>query len=212
MSTDLSSPRSRRRIPFWVVTALAMLPVWGFVYARAMTDTADAGDGPLGIGASVYTSNCATCHGATGDGIAGSGYPFNDDAARLTFPRIEDHLRFVDHGTDAYRIAGIGIYGDPHRPGGAHPTGGRNAMPAFGARGGGTLTDAELVAVVCHERFTLGGPDPIGGEFDRWCGTDAAAFAALINGDADLTTIHTIDDEIGEIGDRPAGVGGVGGG
>lgn len=186
-SIDTEPDRSRRwRAPWWAVAAVALMPIWAFMYARALTATA-AADGPLNLGARVYASNCATCHGATGGGVAGSGYPFSDGAALLTFPSIEDHVRFVYHGTDAYRVAGIDVYGDPDRPGGAHVTGARNSMPPFGTRAGGSLSDAELVAVVCHERYTLGGiessSESTGDEFDLWCTAESPPVAEL----ADIT-------------------------
>ena len=94
-----------------------------------------------------------------------------------TFPHIEDQLRWVDNGTDAYVTAGVEIYGDPNRPGGAHVTKAKGVMPGQA----GQLTDAQILAVVCHERFTLGGADPIGAnedEFDNWCADDSPAWTA----------------------------------
>lgn len=198
LSIDIERSRERRwRAPWWALAALALMPIWAFMYARALTGTAEASDGPLGLGATVYASNCATCHGATGGGVAGSGYPFDDGAALLTFPRIDDQLRFVYHGTDAYRIAGIDVYGDPERPGGAHLTGARNSMPPFGTNAGGSLTDAELVAVVCHERYTLGVIDPrselTGDEFDLWCSAESPPVAQL----ADITDAVRAPDSSG---------------
>ena len=56
-------------------------------------------------------------------------------------------------------------------------------MPAQGATAGGDLTDAEILAVVCHERYTLGGADPTSDEyaeeFEDWCSEEAPMFAAL---------------------------------
>ena len=77
-----------------------------------------------------------------------------------TFPHIEDQLRFVYFGSEQYSAAGVDIYGDPNREGGPHVVFGRNgaAMPAWG----GNLTDAEILGVVCHERYDLGGGDATG--------------------------------------------------
>ncbi len=90
------------------------------------------------------------------------------------------------YGTDRYRQAGVEIYGDPNRSGGPHLTGGRGSMPPFGAE----LTPAEIVAVVCHERFTLGGADPgsddFAAEYDTWCSPNAAVSAALLDGELEL--------------------------
>ena len=90
-----------------------------------------------------------------------------------TFPHIEDQLRFVYYGTALYNIAGVADYGNPDRPAGAHLTGARGPMPAWGERANGELTDPELLAVVCHERYTLGGADETveyAAEFAKWWG------------------------------------------
>ena len=44
--------------------------------------------------------------------------------------------------------------------GGPRTAGSLGAMPAQGTLAGGDLTDDEILAVVCHERYTLGGADP----------------------------------------------------
>ena len=67
-------------------------------------------------------------------------------------------------------------------------TGELGVMPEFGTQ----LTDAEIVAVVCHERYTLGGADPTSEEFENeyeaWCSPESPIFEALEAGDLDLTT------------------------
>ena len=100
-------------------------------------------------GAEVYTGNgCSGCHGPTGGG--GSGRPFADCAVVKTFPYIENQLEFVKLGSAGFTGQ---PYGDPNREGGAHIGGDFGQMPAFGA----TLTDAELLEVVRHEREVLSG-------------------------------------------------------
>ena len=101
---------------------------------------------------------CASCHGGSGEG--GVGYPFTGGEVLKTFPHIEDQLRFVYYGSEQYPAAGVDIYGDPDREGGPHVVLARNgaAMPAWG----GNLTDAEILGVVCHERYDLGGGDSAG--------------------------------------------------
>jgi mono/diheme cytochrome c family protein len=184
-SDPVAAARRRHTIPFWVLPALVLLPVFGFMYVRALAGDATTEPGPLSTGASLY-SKCASCHGATGQGVDGQGYPFSDGEVLATFPRIEDHLRFVYFGTDRYRSAGIDIYGDPNRPGGPHLTGERGAMPPFGDE----LSTADIVAVVCHERYTLGGADPANEEFideyEAWCSPDAPVHNAIESGALDL--------------------------
>ena len=67
------------------------------------------------------------------------------------FPNIADQVRYVYYGTEGYNAEDIDVYGNPDREGGAHVTGERGVMPAFGEQ----LSGAEIVAVVCHERFTI---------------------------------------------------------
>ena len=146
------------------------------VHVRPLADPDRGVDrsGPLGDGAEVYAANCSSCHGAGGEG--GIGYPFTGGEVLRTFPHIEDQLRFVYSGSAEYSAAGIAVYGDPDREGGVHATGARGQMPGFGAEAGGALTEAEILAVVCHERYTLSGADPTGQyleEYERWCSPEA---------------------------------------
>jgi mono/diheme cytochrome c family protein len=196
--------KRRRRIPFWAMAALSVLPVWAFMYARAVTQQPEEVAGPLGIGGEVYAS-CASCHGAGGGG--GVGYAFTGGEVLKTFPNIEDQLRYVYFGTAEYNLAGVDIYGNPDREGGPHVTGERGVMPQQGSTVGGSLTDYEILAVVCHERYALGGADPDGAyaeEFEQWCSEDSELFLALEGGEQSLATLHEMNDTIIPIGDAPA--------
>lgn len=198
--------KARRKIPFWAMTALTLLPVWAFMYARAVTTQAEEAAGPLAEGAAVY-SGCASCHGGSGEGVGGLGYQFSEGEVLKTFPNIEDQLRFVYWGSAAYNLEGIEIYGDPDREGGPHLTGARGVMPFQGADAGGALTDYELLGVVCHERYTLGGAGDdaaFADEFDRWCSEESVLFATLEAGGS-LLTLNEVDDTIIPIGQPAAG-------
>ncbi len=195
--------KSRRRIPFWAMAALGILPVWAFMYANAMTEQAEEATGPLGNGAEAY-SNCASCHGGGGGG--GSGYAFTGGEVLLTFPNIEDQLRYVYFGTAEYNLAGVSDYGNPDRPGGARVTGGQGVMPGQGESIGGSLSDYNILGVVCHERYTLGGADPAGEyaeEFELWCSDESEVFADLQAG-GHLDDLHERFEGILPIGDAPA--------
>jgi mono/diheme cytochrome c family protein len=191
--------KRRNRIPYWAMLALALLPLWAFMYARAVTTQAVEAAGPLAVGTETY-SVCASCHG--GDGSGGVGYPFTDGEVLKTFPHIEDQLRFVYYGSEQYAAAGVDIYGDPNREGGPHVVLGRNgaAMPAWG----GNLTDAEILGVVCHERYDLGGADPtdLATEYDQWCGEESEIFADLEAG-GDIRTLEQRFPDIIAIGEAP---------
>jgi mono/diheme cytochrome c family protein len=199
----VAAAKRRRKIPFWAMAALSLMPIWAFMYVRSMTEPPELVEGPMAIGEEVY-GNCSSCHGGAGEGV--SGPPFADGEVNLTFPHIEDQLRFVYFGTEGYNAAGVSIYGDPNREGGAHTAGSIGLMPAWG----GQLTDAEILAVVCHERYAFG-VDPAADaataeEFELWCSPESPMYAALEAGTplADLETVGIAGaEEMIDIGDAP---------
>lgn len=200
----VAAAKARKKIPFWAFATLSTLPLWAFMYVRALTPTTETIAGPLGVGATVF-GGCSGCHGAKGEG--GVGYQFSQGEVLKTFPHIEDQLRWVYSGSDAYAAAGVQIYGDPNRPGGAHITKAKGAMPQQGAKFGGALTEAQILAVVCHERYTLGGADPAGTyqtEYDNWCAPDAPAWTALEDGSATFDNIDTKVTGAIKVGQEPA--------
>jgi mono/diheme cytochrome c family protein len=187
----VAAAKSRRKVPYWAMLALSFMPIWGFMYVRSITAPGEEAAGPLGIGAETY-SGCQGCHGATGGG--GAGYPFAGGEVMKTFPHIEDQLRFVYWGTGGYQTAGVESYGNPDRDGGPHLTGGRGNMPQQGSSAGGALTDAEILAVVCHERYTLGGADPTSEtyleEYENWCSEESPVFTGLEDGSLTFENLH----------------------
>ena len=69
------------------------------------------------------------------------------------------------------------------------------------------LTEAEILAVVCHERYTLGGADPTGAyatEYANWCAPDAPAWLALEDGSATFANIDTKVTGAIKVGTEPA--------
>ena len=202
-SAVVAAYKRRRRIPFWAMVALSMLPVWAFMYARAVTQSPVEAAGPLGLGGEVY-GGCASCHGGGGEGAVG--YAFVGGEVLKTFPNIEDQLRFVYFGTSNYNIAGVESYGDPQREGGARIAGVKGPMPAQGEEAGGSLTDYEILSVVCHERYALGGADPAGAysaEFEEWCSEGSEIFTDLEAGGL-LSDLHDRFEGVLPIGDAPA--------
>lgn len=181
----VQAAKQRRKIPFWAMATLSLMPLWGLMYVRAVTEPPEVVEGPLGIGTEVYSS-CAGCHGAGGGG--GVGYAFSGGSVLQTFPKIEDQIRYVYYGTEGYNAASVDIYGNPDREGGPHVTGQRGVMPAFG----GQLTQYEIVAVICHERYDLGGADPTSeewaDEYETWCSEESPVFAELEAGTYDFTS------------------------
>ena len=121
-SPVVTAYKRRPKIPVWAMAALSLMPIWIFMYVRSLTAPPVVVAGPMGEGAEVY-SKCPSCHGGAGEG--GEGRPLHDGEVNLTFPNIEDQLRFVYFGTEGYNSAGItASYGDPDREGGGEHTAG----------------------------------------------------------------------------------------
>jgi mono/diheme cytochrome c family protein len=160
--------QNRRKIPFWAVPVLAVLPLWGFVYAGSLaTPEAELTDPELVLGEELY-GNCSGCHGANGEG--GSGRPLNGGEVLLTFPDIEDHIAWVAEGSALVGGAG-NPYGSPDRPGGQQVSGagGYGQMPGFA----GSLSEEEIRAVTRYEREVLSGGAAEGGEGGAGAGESA---------------------------------------
>jgi len=203
-ASHVQAARRRNRIPFWAMATLSLMPVWAFMYVRALTPSNDVNAGPLSVGAEVYNS-CANCHGAAGGGA--NGYKLSGGAVLRTFPRIEDQIRYVYYGTEDFKAAGVEIYGNPTRPRGPHITGASGAaMPPFGTQ----LTQTQIISVVCHERYTLSEADPTSdeyaAEYEAWCSEDAPVFGAVDRGEYDFTSpvAEPIEDhELIPVGPKP---------
>ncbi len=187
----VAAAKARKKIPFWAIATLSTLPLWAFMYVRALTPATEKLAGPLGDGATVYTGVPAATAAAV---KAVSATPFAGGEVLKTFPHIEDQLRWVYAGTEAYVAAGVQIYGDPepcrrrtcHQGKGSHAAARRKVRRQ--------LTEAQILAVVCHERFTLGGADAAGAdqkEYDNWCAPDSPAWTALEDGSATFDNIDT---------------------
>lgn len=206
-SPVVAAAKARKKIPFWAMATLSLLPLWVFMYARGLTPKEPKVTGPLGEGAVIFGGNCSSCHGAAGQGVSGLGYQFSAGEVLKTFPNIEDQLRFVYNGTLRYELAGVDIPGNPDRPGGPHITHARGVMPAQSTETGGGLTDAQILAVVCHERYTLGAADPLAAyqaEYDKWCSPTAPAWEGLETGQLTFANIADQLDGTLVVGTEPA--------
>ena len=196
----VAAAKSRKKIPYWAMATLSLLPIWMFMYARGLTPKEQKVEGPLGVGAALYTGQCSGCHGTAGEG--GVGYAFAGGEVLKTFPHIEDQLRWVYLGTKRYQEAGVQIYGNPEREGGAHVTGASGGqMPGWK----GNLSDAEILAAVCDARYELAGGDQESEEFALWCSPESEIYLALEEGGATFENVHEVFAEKGvmEIGSEP---------
>ncbi len=184
--------KTRKKIPFWAMATLSLLPVWAFLYLLAVSPQEREASGPMAVGAEVYGA-CASCHGAAGQG--GAGRVLHEGEVLKTFPHIEDMLNFVYTGSQPFVSANLAVYGDANRESGAHAplSYNGNGMPAQGEKWGGGLTDYEVLGVVCHERYAIGGADPKSeqwaGEHATWCSPESEIYAALEAGTVDYDTV-----------------------
>jgi mono/diheme cytochrome c family protein len=137
----IQAAKRRKRIPYWAMTALAALPLWGYVYVRTLEPPPAGESDPLVLGAEVYSGNCASCHGGTGGGVSAPG--FTDGAVVETWPDWRDHAAWVRIGTDGWPAP---TYGANEKP-----VGGGGTMPGWP-----TLTDQQIAEVVLHERELAG--------------------------------------------------------
>ena len=139
----IQAAKRRRRIPYWAMPVLAALPLWGYVYVRTLEPPPAGEDDPLVIGANTFSGNCASCHGGTGARI-GNAPALADGAVLATFGDWRDQAAWVRIGSEAWPAD---TYGDSQKPVG----GSGGVMPAWP-----TLSDAEIAAVVMHERELSG--------------------------------------------------------
>lgn len=135
----------RGPLPALLLVLLGAMAAWGFFYVK--TDARDLGVGgdrrseqappPAGAdGEAIYQTRCASCHQATGAGVAG------------TFPPLASSPWVKGDGETTARIVLFGVQG-PMRVGAATYQG---QMPRFAD----TLKDDELAAVVSYVRASWG--------------------------------------------------------
>ena len=135
--------KTRKRPPFWAAIALAALPVWGILYLNSVTKPVNKND-PLTLGASLYASNCQSCHGASGGG--GAGPALAGGAVVKTWPNYKDHIDWVEKGTAGFQAEGKTTYGAENKP----LSGG--VMPGFKS----ALSVDQITLIVYYERVTFG--------------------------------------------------------
>lgn len=141
----------RKKMPRWMAPVGAAALLWAFVYAGVLFQPATTITDPVVLqGQQIFATQCSGCHGAGGEG--GVGRPLAGQAL-LTFPKIQDHIKWVTFGSPAKGTP----YGDPNRPGGQHISQDKySAMPPFGK----SLTADQILAVVRYEREVLNNADP----------------------------------------------------
>ena len=149
----IQAAEKRKRIPYWAMPVIALLPVWAFVYSEGISPPPNTDEG-LAIGAEVYNS-CQGCHLPTGAG--GTGAKLNEGEVLATYPDPVAMMEWIHLGAVEWTgTTGAADYGDPNREGGPHNTGTlTGVMPPF------TDLDAEeLAGVTRYVRETLSGEAP----------------------------------------------------
>lgn len=136
---------TRKKVPFWMVPVLAMLPLWALMYALTLDKPTPKEAGPLLLGAEAYSS-CSSCHGGGGGG--GVGPALNGGAVVAAFPNAADQLFWIMEGTAGFKELGIATYGANQVP-----VGSGGNMPGWK----NSMTAQQLIGVVRHERETLSG-------------------------------------------------------
>lgn len=154
----IRAAKSRKRIPYWAMPVLAALPIWGYVYVRTLEPPPAGETDPLVLGTELFGANCASCHGASGQGV--SAPAFVDGAVVETWPDWRDHVMWVKLGSDGWPAS---TYGATNKPVGG------GGMPAFGD----ALTDQEIAQIVLHERELAG--DDVSPDNPQYTGLFAVA-------------------------------------
>ena len=145
----------RNHVPFWMWPVLLLVPFVAVLYLGAFASEAvEEEPEPLAAGETIYANNCASCHGANGQG--GVGRVLWKGEVNKTFPdKYTNNAGAATNGVDAQKqwIRGgstTGLpYGDPQREGGQHIS--RGGMPAFG----GQLSEIQIENVVLYVRTTF---------------------------------------------------------
>ncbi len=121
----------------------------------------------------VYSTNCASCHGATGGG--GVGPAMSAGAVAATFPNPVDQVRWVllgsAGGADVYSAAGKTVKG---------------GMPTWA----GLISLTDIVHSVLYERQEIGG-QPLTTDLEQWAtlGDIIAEFPDLALTQAEIDTL-----------------------
>lgn len=135
--------KERKKIPFWAMPVLLLLPLWAFIYTNALEPPSKAATGPLASGQAIYMQ-CAACHGATGGGGVGPALA-GGDLAQM-FPNFKDQIRWVSLGSAGWPGDTYGATNKPKKGG----------MPAWA----GNLTPLQIAEVVRYEREVLAAIPP----------------------------------------------------
>ena len=116
--------------------ATAVAPAAGGATPAAPGATQGTAGEHAAQGATLFVSNCAACHQASGEGLAGAFPPLKGNLA-VNDADPTQHILVVLHGLSGATVGGV-AYG--------------SAMPPFAS----VLGDADIAAIINHERSSWG--------------------------------------------------------
>ncbi len=157
-SPAVMAAQSRRKAPWWAITALVALPLWAFFYANSLERPVSEPT-LIANGRALFSEKgCSGCHGANGEG-AGAGPALTE--VHESFPEPERMALWIRLGTAGW-IDTFGAdvpYGAQGRlVGDTRGTGAQ--MPGFGTT---QLTDLELLEIIMYVRHGINEEIPIVG-------------------------------------------------
>jgi cytochrome c oxidase cbb3-type subunit 2 len=120
--------------------SLEQAPLPGASQGAATSEAPSAGGSGGGDGAALYEQNCASCHQADGEGLAGTFPPLAGDPV-VTDEEPTRHVEIILEGLAGKKIEGTSY---------------ASKMPGFA----GSLGDGEIAAIVNHERTSWGNDAP----------------------------------------------------
>ncbi len=140
----VQAANQRKKIPYWAVPVLALLPFWAILYALTL-DPPTPKDSPITLGDEVYANKgCAGCHGAGGGGNGNIPALIGDTAVTKVWPTPAKQVAWIALGSDGWKKAG--------------QTTMENGTPVKGGMPGWStsLDPEEIMAVSLHERLLNG--------------------------------------------------------
>lgn len=142
----VTAAQTRQKIPVWAIPVLAMLPLWGVVYALTLDEPTPTEPGAFELGSEVYNGQgCAGCHGGAGGGQGAVPSLVGDNNPNVVFENPADMVAWIALGTTGFQSLGLDTYGN------GKPVGGNGNMPGWMD----SYTAEQLMSVVLHERYTL---------------------------------------------------------
>ncbi len=189
----IKAAERRKRIPYWAMPVIALLPVWAVMYTNSVKEP-EVEDEAVTVGAEVYSS-CSGCHGGSGEG--GIGAQLSEGEVLLTYPDPVAMMEWIYLGAmDWTGTTGAAPYGDPDRPDGVHNTGTLpGVMPGFG-----DLDESELANVTRYVRENLSGEPVATPEvqdlYEEWAAT------AIENADAGELVYQQIPGNDPDVAER----------